>query len=72
MQANLTWFLMDENFFLPFLYQSGLEIKNSEYDQEYHNYKLQTNPWHRREEQHYYQEILSSHQDDFKTRMDTK
>ena len=24
----------------------------SEYDQEYHSHKLQTNPWHREEESH--------------------
>ena len=26
--------------------------KNSDYDQDYHNNKLQTNPWHRDEEPH--------------------
>ena len=31
-------------------------IQNSEYDQEYHNYKLQSNPWHRDKEPHNNQE----------------
>ena len=55
----------------------------SEYGQEYHNYKLQTNPWHREEELHNNHETSGRqtkqsnqfslpHQDDCKTRMDIK
>ena len=49
----------------------------------YHNHKLQTNPWHREEEPHKNHEtperqtkqsnqLSFAHQDDCKTRMDTK
>ena len=45
----------------------------------YHNHKLQTNPWHRKEEPHNNHETQGSkatsshpHQDDCKTRMDAK
>ena len=57
--------------------------KQSEYDQEYHNHKPQTNAWHRKEEPHNRNETpgrqtLQSKQlslplqDDCKTRMDIK
>ena len=57
--------------------------KNSEYDQEYHNHKLQTNQWHHEEEPHSNQEtpgkqikqsnqLSLPHQDDCKTRRDIK
>ena len=55
----------------------------SEYDQENHNHKPQTNPWHREEEplnNHETQggqikqsnQLSLPHQDDCNTRMDTK
>ena len=57
--------------------------QNSEYDQEIPNHKLQTNPWHREEQPHNNHEtpgrqtkqrsqFILPHQDDCKTRMDTK
>ena len=56
------------------------EIVN-EYDQEYHNHKPQTDPWHREEEPHKHDEtpgrqtkqsnqLSLPHQDDFKNKMD--
>ena len=55
----------------------------SEYDQEYHNHKLQTTPWHREEEPLNHHEtpgrqikqsnqLSLPHQDDCNTRMDIK
>ena len=57
--------------------------KVSEYARKHHNNKLQTNPWHREEKPHNNHETPGSktkqsnqlslpHQDDYKTRMDTK
>ena len=55
----------------------------NEYDQEYHNHKLQTTPWHREEEPLNHNEtpgrqikqinqLSLPHQDDCSTRMDIK
>ena len=55
----------------------------SKYDQEIHNHKQQTNPWHHEEEPHNHQETTGRqtkhsnqlslpHQNDCKTRMDIK